>query len=79
MVANSDLKLFQIQISNNTNNNSNASNGSKSNQTTLTQVGNIVDQTVIVKGNIALINVYFSNPDILTDNITVNLINLNNG
>ncbi len=48
-------------------------------KTTLTQVGSIVDQTVIVQGRTAYINIYFNSTDILANSISVNLVNRNNG
>lgn len=64
---------------NNANSNSTNTNNNRTNRTTLTQVGSIVDQTILVQGKTAYINLYFNSTDILSNNITVNLINKNNG
>jgi hypothetical protein len=72
---------------NNNNSNGNGNNNPNSNKTptpngshtTLTQVGSIVDQTVIVQGRTAYINIYFNSTDILANSISVNLVNRNNG
>lgn len=42
-------------------------------------MGTIVDQTVLVQGKTAYINLYFSTNDILSNTITVNLVNKDNG